>query len=79
MLILLEIKQPKFEEIFSTPVKSIDFKKRVKRIQKRKLRIIDSFEGIKKKLDFSAIDIVKPTGQFFQSQTSSSSNPKFLR
>ena len=48
---------------FQTPVKTNNFRKRVKRIQKRKLRIIESFDDVKIKLDFSMIEVTSSTGQ----------------
>lgn len=57
MFILLEISQKKSQEVFSTPQKPNNFKKRVKRIQKRKVRVIDSMETVARKLDFSLIGL----------------------
>ena len=83
MFTLLENIIEKDEYQFQTPVKKSNFWKRVKRIQKRKLRVIESFDEVKIKLDFSMIDISSSTGQneskLIQPTSSSNFASKFLR
>ncbi len=52
MQILLEIQPISPGYLFVTPDKKPDLKKRSKRIHKRKVRIIENFDGVKKRLDF---------------------------
>ena len=83
MFILLEKVNEQQSYVFKTPEKTQFIKKRVKRIQKRRARIIDSFEGVSRKLDFSLMSLEVSTGQNHQRElfpaSSSNFSSKFLR